>query len=280
MKKYNYIEDIDDISYLKKIIDEKKYTGCDAKEHSACGLFINNKCSKKILETNLNQLIEWYNRYNRNIETQKFLDHEKKAYLSLYENKTTSSRELLNKIKENFIKESCPYCGIGGVPETIEHILPKEIYPQYSIFSKNLIPCCNACNSYKSMNIKSSENNEFCTYNFYEDEIPTEEYLEVTIDIINKIPKATFKISSLANNLFKNHVKTLKLLERYALNSNNFFSYIENKIKYNNMTKDNFIKLCKMEYEVLKEIHGFNYYKALLYREVTKSENFLNLYFK
>ena len=30
MKKYNYIEDIDDISYLKKIIDEKKYTGCDA----------------------------------------------------------------------------------------------------------------------------------------------------------------------------------------------------------------------------------------------------------
>ncbi|QCG68121.2 hypothetical protein [Pseudomonas veronii] len=41
---------------------------------------------------------------------------------------------------------SCPMCG-GDGPRTIEHYLPKECYPEYSVLSYNLIPSCGTCNA-------------------------------------------------------------------------------------------------------------------------------------
>ena len=40
---------------------------------------------------------------------------------------------------------SCPMCGSTGAT-SLDHYLPKEEYPEFSIFSYNLLPCCVACN--------------------------------------------------------------------------------------------------------------------------------------
>lgn len=39
----------------------------------------------------------------------------------------------------------CPMCGMPGNGGTIDHLLPKERYPEFSILSKNLVPAC-LCN--------------------------------------------------------------------------------------------------------------------------------------
>lgn len=48
----------------------------------------------------------------------------------------------------------CPMC---GSPKTIslDHLLPKENYPEFSIFSKNLVPACD-CNTKRKTNTKDA----------------------------------------------------------------------------------------------------------------------------
>lgn len=41
---------------------------------------------------------------------------------------------------------SCPFCGGDGA-RTIEHYLPQECYPEFSIYSLNLMPSCGSCNT-------------------------------------------------------------------------------------------------------------------------------------
>jgi hypothetical protein len=42
----------------------------------------------------------------------------------------------------------CPFCGISE-SSTLDHYLPKEQYPEFSVFPKNLVPSCAVCNTRK-----------------------------------------------------------------------------------------------------------------------------------
>ena len=44
---------------------------------------------------------------------------------------------------------SCPMCGGTGVA-ALDHVLPKSDYPEFAIFSFNLVPTCDACNRRRS----------------------------------------------------------------------------------------------------------------------------------
>ena len=43
----------------------------------------------------------------------------------------------------------CPSCGEEGSPSTIDHYLPKEDYPHFSVTPANLTPMCDACQTAK-----------------------------------------------------------------------------------------------------------------------------------
>lgn len=42
----------------------------------------------------------------------------------------------------------CPYCGINAVTD-LDHFIPKQTYRCFSIYCRNLIPCCSVCNGKK-----------------------------------------------------------------------------------------------------------------------------------
>lgn len=42
----------------------------------------------------------------------------------------------------------CPYCGCGGAA-TLDHYLPKNIFPEFAVLPINLVPSCGVCNNYK-----------------------------------------------------------------------------------------------------------------------------------
>lgn len=54
----------------------------------------------------------------------------------------------LSWISELYINglNSCPFCGGDGA-RTIEHYLPQTSYPEFSVYSLNLLPSCGSCNS-------------------------------------------------------------------------------------------------------------------------------------
>lgn len=43
----------------------------------------------------------------------------------------------------------CPACGEEGTPNTLDHYLPKDHFPEFSIHLMNLVPMCDACQGIK-----------------------------------------------------------------------------------------------------------------------------------
>lgn len=102
----------------------------------------------------------------------------KTALIGLYSSKST----LIQNFRRNFFEINsqsynglCPYCALNE-SNTIEHILPKEIFPEYAINVLNLIPCCGECNSYKGERYTNSDG-ERMILNFYTDDVFRDQFL-------------------------------------------------------------------------------------------------------
>ena len=53
--------------------------------------------------------------------------------------------ELLGSARHN----ACPYCNAATV-DTLDHVLPKSVYPEFSVLAQNLVPACSTCNRKKA----------------------------------------------------------------------------------------------------------------------------------
>lgn len=73
-------------------------------------------------------------------------DAQKAALLAAYENRPVAAGlNWIDLIYYNGLA-SCPFCGGDGA-RTIEHYLPKSCYPEFAVFSLNLMPSCGGCNT-------------------------------------------------------------------------------------------------------------------------------------
>ena len=104
-----------------------------------------------ILQTIELEIKAAYRRYVRTkglpiMQPLKTCDKQKDALIAAYENRPKAAKlEWIDLIYYNGL-ESCPFCGGDGA-RTIEHYLPKACYPEFSVFSLNLMPSCGSCNT-------------------------------------------------------------------------------------------------------------------------------------
>ena len=164
---------------------------------------------------------------------------EREDLLHCYETTAKALRQLKTLISESQpdgIREICPYCGIGG-PRQFDHYLPKEKFPEYSVHSYNLVPCCGVCNGKKS-DIWLQPNNTRTFINFYLDSLPAVPMLDVTVRWSVKngklVPVSTFKLICPAGfgaaefQLVSTHFQKLGLLARYKDQAHTEFLAIRN----------------------------------------------------
>lgn len=72
----------------------------------------------------------------------------------------------------------CPFCGIGE-SSTLDHYLPKEQYPEFSVFPMNLVPSCAVCNTRKGDRILDERTMARMFLHPYYDVVPDMAFLEV-----------------------------------------------------------------------------------------------------
>lgn len=74
----------------------------------------------------------------------------KDKFQNLYLNRKDGSTQkpILSAIDEKKI-QFCPACGEDGKPNTLDHYLPKDAFPEFSITPANLFPMCDACQLHK-----------------------------------------------------------------------------------------------------------------------------------
>lgn len=53
-------------------------------------------------------------------------------------------RHLTTRRRDHGLVE-CPYCGHPFVPDTLDHFLPKDDWPEFAIMANNLVPQCQDC---------------------------------------------------------------------------------------------------------------------------------------
>jgi 5-methylcytosine-specific restriction endonuclease McrA len=74
-----------------------------------------------------------------------------KKFQNLYLNPAEDSvqRPVLATLRSREL-QLCPGCGEDGTPNTLDHYLPKQTYPEFSITACNLFPMCDICQGKKS----------------------------------------------------------------------------------------------------------------------------------
>lgn len=75
-------------------------------------------------------------------------------FRNLYSSKR-ASLEYIKRMRSNDDLLCCPMCGSGD-NGTLDHLLPKDVFAEFSIYSKNLVPCCHGCNNKKGTTYRNA----------------------------------------------------------------------------------------------------------------------------
>lgn len=125
----------------------------------------------------------------------------------------------------------CQYCGLTSSPETYDHYLPKDVFPEFSAFSCNLVPSCERCNTLKGSKWVCAQNKRQII-SFYFDPLPRQRFLFADI-IIDPKPEAVFRLSDNPEDygeletVVRSHFRELHLLDRFKTASPAEFSDLE-----------------------------------------------------
>lgn len=63
----------------------------------------------------------------------------------------------------------CPACGEDGTPNTLDHFLPKDKFPEFSVTLVNLFPMCDICQGAKGIKIKDSEGKRLFIHPYFDE---------------------------------------------------------------------------------------------------------------
>lgn len=116
-----------------------------------------------------------------------------------YDNSKASMSDLRAKIIEANNGEvvlKCPICELRDATD-LDHYVPRQLFPEYSIHSFNLIPTCHECNNIKSA--KWCEQNKRLIFNAYYDTPTNEALFDVTVKKENKLLRMILSLKSFEN---------------------------------------------------------------------------------
>jgi hypothetical protein len=265
----------------------KRYLGDDLAFHKS---IVNDSLNKGAHQNNLlgNEHIiasrydDYKLKFDKNdlfsINAYGFGGEDKKYLLKLYSSQRKSIIDLKKELTTNEFNErinTCPNCTIESVA-SLDHYIPKDEFPEFSVNPTNLIPCCATCNSKKKEKWKGDKNLLFI--NLYSDVIPEKQYLFVDI-----VSKTLFKfelknINNINLDLFKvieSHYSKLDLLQRFKENSDEVISEFDRLIS---SFQDEFIdqktlvKVIKNYYSKIEDNKGVNYWKVVLINAMIDSD--------
>ncbi len=202
-------------------------------------------------------------------------DEEKiiKVYTDKFAKQDMVGYKYYKAIKSN-AKGCCPICG-GGKLSTLDHFLPKSVYPLFCVTPVNLIPMCRECNSDK----RKLCNTDYykIPFNPYFDDMD-DEWLECEIDFKSE---DTFEIVYINGydkdsneqlwEKYKTHLEIFKLNDTFTAKADEEI----NNSKYGHQELlrrcgPEIFETALKEYKQGCEKYDINSWKSALYRELVR----------
>lgn len=211
-----------------------------------------------------------------------YIDPDKSDLHKLYKYDSATLQMLKTTVTttSNGRKVQCQNCTMNEV-NSLDHFIPKEQFPEFSVNPKNLFPCCSRCNSYKGD--KWRDTGVRTSLNLYIDELPDVQYLFVNAEIGNNYIETEFYLDNRQGidadlfTLISNHYTDLHLLERFSEGADDVITSFKNIL---NSARDNLSlldtrNLAKSILEKDRIAFGFNYWQSVLKNELIDNDDFL-----
>lgn len=203
--------EINDLELLERIVEERQRG-----KHRAYFLRIKDVWKTRVrnyIEFGGNsEFIETWNEMNDPSVHGRF----KNLYLSPAEQSV--QKPLLEKLRNREL-DYCPSCGEDGTPNTLDHYLPKDVYPEFSVTTVNLFPMCDICQGAKGVKITDDEGKRLFIHPYFDDFI---EQQVLVLDIYEPFNAPTSielyphpDIDQELQELISRHIKELEIPARY-----------------------------------------------------------------
>lgn len=202
---------------------------------------------------------------------------ERSHLIGCYKNETLSSSFVKGNIfaiQPDVLKVLCPYCMLDR-PKTLDHYIPKDEFPEYAMFVKNLIPCCFDCNNKKDKLWRNGILRQFIHY--YNDDILTQQFLysELVFNGPGSIPhirhflRKPTRMAILDYQIANSHFENLGLLAAYDDRMNNRLSTeIQTILRYvtAGLSDQVITDILRDQFLLMSSTHGVNYFEAVIYQ--------------
>jgi hypothetical protein len=186
------------------------------------------------------------------------------------------------KNQEAHIRYECQYCMIGDSSESLDHYLPQITFPEFSVLSNNLIPCCSKCNSLKNdqwKDLGATRN----IINFYYDPLPITQFLFCNVTFPRGTPKVKFTlnnpgtINATLYTIIERHYQRMGLTDRFEQKSNTEITNVFNTMTQLTATHNRAAAALFLRNDAtqMKLSYGNNYWKAILKETIANSVPFL-----
>lgn len=178
----------------------------------------------------------------------------------------------------------CPFCGLSET-STLDHYLPKEKYPEFSVFPSNLVPACGVCNTRKKDRILVHGTDVQMFLHPCYDQIPDLPFLDVRAALRGAglvLSYALTQPAGMSDRTFQHlnsHFKELKLADRYRKDSlvhlGDQYPAFRRAYGPDGNAQRVVGKLIESA-EDKEEVHGLNHWLAKLYRALAADARFCN----
>jgi hypothetical protein len=209
-----------------------------------------------------------------NITSLSILTHDnqrKTDLIKMYSFGNTKIQEFKDYIltdEEGRTHNTCLNCNMNEA-NTLDHFLPKDEYPEFSVHPKNLIPSCSNCNSKKSTNWRVGSSSLFI--NFFLDDIPDTQFLFCSIIGTTNSFKVNFFIQNINGidldlyRVIESHFNRLDICKRLNKFCNNYISeFVNEYLPYKNGRINEFITQVNSSLIHHNRTFGINYWKNVL----------------
>jgi len=144
----------------------------------------------------------------------------KVTFKNLYSNpQEGSAQEPILQALRSRTMQLCPACGEDGTPNTLDHYLPKDIYPEFAITPLNLFPMCDICQGEKGTKTLDEDDQRFFLHPYFD--VFTEKQV-VMLEISKPFESPTTitvrphsDLSEVDASLVKRHLYELGISKRY-----------------------------------------------------------------
>lgn len=228
---------------------------------------------------------DYMDRFDNNnlftISAHGFDGEDKVNLLKLYSSQRKPIIELKKELTTNEFNQrinTCPNCTIEKVA-SLDHYIPKDEFPEFSVNPINLVPCCSTCNSKKKENWK--DDIKLLFLNLYSDVIPNSQYLFV--NVVSKT-EFTFELKNVSKidltlfNVIESHYDRLDLLQRFSEDSDEVISELDiliSSARYSINDDKELRNFINNHYSTIEKRDGVNNWKIVLVKAMLNS----NIYF-